>query len=108
MGFNPYNHRHFAGTSELGYATGEANIQNCTTNGIIEATSRYKAFKAEVHNPTPKAVSTAKIINKGNRKTVTGGRIPKLRVKTIMTTNPIAKSTTPEQTAAKGKINRGK
>jgi len=33
---------------------------------------------------------------------------PKLKVKMIMTTNPIAKSTTPEQTAANGKISRGK
>jgi len=108
IGFNPYNHRHRAGTNELGYATGEASIQNCTTNGTIEATSRYKAFSAEVHNPTPSAVSTAKIINTGKSTTVAGGWIPKLKVKRIITTNPIAKSTTPEQTADKGKINRGK
>jgi hypothetical protein len=28
IGFSPYSQRHFAGTSELGYATGDANIQN--------------------------------------------------------------------------------
>src|SRR5271154_528390 len=33
MGFSPYSHRHRCGTSELGYATGEANIQNCMRNG---------------------------------------------------------------------------
>src|ERR1700675_4900155 len=40
IGFNPYSQRHRAGTSELGYATGDASIQNCTTNGITARTSR--------------------------------------------------------------------
>src|SRR5580704_11434524 len=33
MGFNPYSHRHRCDTSEEGYATGEANIQNWIRNG---------------------------------------------------------------------------
>src|SRR2546425_7341172 len=34
IGFNPYSHRHLSGTSVLGYATGDANIQNWMANGI--------------------------------------------------------------------------
>ena len=40
--------------------------------------------------------------------TVTGGWIPKASVNTTITTSPIAKSTNPDNTAATGKINRGK
>jgi hypothetical protein len=33
MGLRPYSQRHRSGTRLLGYATGEANIQNCTRKG---------------------------------------------------------------------------
>src|SRR5260370_1270729 len=66
MGFSPYSQRHRCGTSELGYATGEANIQNCTRNGIIVVKSRYKALSAEVHSPTASAVNTARRISACN------------------------------------------
>src|SRR6266852_1576517 len=108
IGFSPYSQRQRAGTSELGYATGDASIQNCTTNGITARTSRYKAFSAEVHSPTPSAVSTANTMITGSSSTVAGGWIPNDSVKTNMTTRPMAKSTNPENTAATGKISRGK
>src|ERR1700684_1574086 len=108
IGFSPYNQRHRSGTSELGYATGDASIQNCTTNGMIDATSRYKAFSAEVQSPTPSAVATASSKNTGSSNTVAGGWIPKLSVKIIITANPIAKSSSPEHTAARGRNSRGK
>src|SRR6202012_3847367 len=108
IGFSPYSQRQRSGTSELGYATGDASIQNCTTNGMIEATSRYKALRAEVHSPTPSAVATAKSKNIGNNTTVAGGWIPKLSVKIIITAKPIAKSSSPEHTAASGSTSRGK
>src|ERR1044071_3165654 len=44
IGFSPYSHCHFTGTRLLGYATGDASIQNCTTNGNTYPTSRYSAF----------------------------------------------------------------
>src|SRR5438874_870707 len=59
IGFSPYSHRHLAGTRLLGYATGEASIQNCTRNGSTYPTSRYSAFNAESHSPTPSAVASA-------------------------------------------------
>src|SRR6267143_4546136 len=102
IGFSPYNQRQRAGTSELGYATGDASIQNCTTNGITARTSRYKAFSAEVHSPTPSAVSTASTISTGSSSTVAGGWIPNESVSATITTRPIAKSTSPENTAAMG------
>src|ERR1700693_431375 len=108
IGFRPYSQRHFAGTSELGYATGDASIQNCTTNGITARTSRYKAFSAEVHSPTPSAVSTASTIITGSSSTVAGGWIPNDSVSTTITNRPLAKSTNPENTAAIGRISRGK
>src|SRR5258708_5984263 len=108
IGFSPYSQRQRAGTSELGYATGDASIQNCTTNGITARTSRYKAFSAEVHSPTPSAVSTARTIKTGSSSTVAGGWIPKETVNTTITTSPITKSTKPENTAATRKIKRGK
>src|SRR6202521_1784945 len=108
MGFSPYSQRQRAGTNELGYATGDASIQNCTTKGITARTSRYKAFNADVHSPPPSAVKMARTIKTGNRSTVAGGRIPNDSVKTTITTRPIAKSTNPENTAATGRISRGK
>src|SRR5713226_7045875 len=108
IGFSPYSQRQRSGTKELGYATGDASIQNCTTNGITARTSRYKAFSAEVHNPTPSAVSTASTISTGSSSTVAGGWIPNDSVSTTITTRPIAKSTSPENTAAIGRISRGK
>src|SRR6266404_1106630 len=108
IGFSPYSQRQRAGTSELGYATGDASIQNCTTNGITARTSRYKAFSAEVHSPTPSAVSTASTISTGSSSTVAGGWMPNDSVKTNITTSPMAKSTKPENTAATGRISLGK
>ena len=89
----PIKHRQRCGTSELGYATGEASIQNCTANGIIDVTSRYSALSAEVHSPTARAVSTARTISTGNNSTVAGGRIPKDKVSAIITMSPMPKST---------------
>src|SRR5260370_30242108 len=108
IGFSPYSQRQRAGTSELGYATGDASIQNCTTNGITARTSRYKAFSAEVHSPTPSAASTARTIKTGSSSTVAGGWIPNDTASTTSTTRPIAKSTSPENTAASGRITPGK
>src|SRR6266849_4924598 len=108
MGFKPYSQRHFSGTSELGYATGDASIQNCTTNGITYFTSRYKAFSAESHNPTPSAVRTASKSSTGSSSATSPGRNPYASVKITSPTNPMQKSTSPESTAETGKINRGK
>src|SRR5713101_1664626 len=76
IGFNPYSHRHFSGTSVLGYATGDANIQNCTRNGITYRTSRYSAFSADNHNPTPSAVKNASASKAGSHSAASVGRIP--------------------------------
>src|SRR5262249_40196592 len=76
IGFNPYNHRQRAGTSELGYATGEANIQNCSKNGVTYRTSRYSAFNADSHSPTPGAVATASKRKSGNRSEEAAGLNP--------------------------------
>src|SRR5258708_5940549 len=108
IGLRPYSQRHRCGTSELGYATGEANIQNCTRNGIIVVKSRYKALSAEVHSPTASAVNTARRISAGNNSTVAPGRIPNDNVTTIITTKPMQKSTSGEHTAASGSTSRGK
>src|ERR1700719_1628836 len=70
-------------------------------------TSRYKAFSAEVHNPTPSAVNTANKISTGSSSTVAGGSMPKESVSTTTTTSPIAKSSKPKHTAPKGRLSRG-
>src|SRR6266851_2079014 len=108
IGFNPYNQRHLAGTRLLGYATGDASIQNCTRNGITYCTSRYIAFNAESHNPTPSAVASASSSKNGNQIACTPGRNPYPSVIANSTANAIAKSTRPESTLERGRINRGK
>src|SRR5713226_4142470 len=108
IGFNPYSHRHFSGTSVLGYATGDANIQNCTRNGITYRTSRYSAFSADNHNPTPSAVKNASASKAGSHSAASVGRIPYATVKIASTANPIAKSTRPESAAEIGRMSRGK
>src|SRR5271170_2083715 len=71
MGFSPYSHRHRCGTSELGYATGEANIQNWIKKGTTYRTSRYSALSADIHSPTPRAVRTASSISTGSQSAAT-------------------------------------
>src|SRR5437870_8470068 len=74
IGFSPYSQRHFAGTRLLGYATGDASIQNCTRNGVTYFTSRYNAFSAESHKPIPSAVANASNNKNGNHTACTPGR----------------------------------
>src|SRR5206468_5729093 len=76
MGLSPYSHRQRTGTSEEGYATGEANIQNWIRNGITYRTSRYRAFRADSHNPTPSAVKKASASSAGSHSAASVGRIP--------------------------------
>src|SRR5713226_7743388 len=108
MGFRPYSQRHRSGTSELGYATGDANIQNCTANGTTYLTSRYSAFSADIHNPTPSAVSTARSSNRGSHSAASDGLMPYTAATMSSTTNPMAKSTSPDTTAESGSTSRGK
>src|SRR5713101_324760 len=108
IGFNPYSHRHLSGTSELGYATGDANIQNWTANGTTYLTSRYSAFSADIHNPTPSAVSTARSSNRGSHSAASDGLMPYTAATMSSTTNPMAKSTSPDTTAESGSTSRGK
>ena len=76
IGFSPYSQRHFSGTSVLGYATGDANIQNYMRKGVTYRTSRYKAFSADNHNPTPSAVKNASASSAGSHSAASVGRIP--------------------------------
>ena len=99
--------RQRCGTSELGYATGEANIQNCTANGMMDATSRYSALSAEVHSPTARAVNTARTIRPATAapSPAAGSR---RQVSAIITISPMQKSMSGEHTAASGSTSRGK
>ena len=45
------------------YATGEAYIHAWSKKGIMWVTSRYCTFKADSHNPTAKAVSSASMMS---------------------------------------------
>src|SRR5438477_1349211 len=108
IGFSPYSQRHFAGTRLLGYATGDANIQNCTRKGVTYFTSRYSAFNAESHKPTPNAVASASSNNSGSHNAFTPGRNPYPSTIASNTTNAIPKSTSPDITLERGKISRGK
>src|SRR5206468_10937902 len=76
MGLSPYSHRHRTGTSDEGYATGDANIQNWIINGITYRTSRYSAFSADNHNPTPSAVKKASASSAGSHSAASVGRMP--------------------------------
>src|SRR6266478_10217818 len=108
IGFSPYSHCHLPGTRLLGYATGDASIQNCTRNGITYFTSRYSAFNAESHKPTPNAVASASSTKNGSHSACTPGRNPYPSTRASSTTNAITKSTSPDITLERGKINRGK
>src|SRR5690349_1717392 len=108
MGFSPYSHRHFCGTSEDGYATGEANIQNCTRNGTTYFTSRYSAFSADIQSPTPSAVKIARSSKPGSHSAFSPGWIPYTASTTPRTTKPMLRSTSPETTAESGSTSRGK
>src|SRR5439155_8948396 len=68
MGLRPYNGRQTSGTREAGYATGVANIQNCTANGRTYRTSRYSTLSAENQSVAASAVATARSANAGTRK----------------------------------------
>src|SRR5438094_3075778 len=52
MGLSPYSHRQRTGTSEEGYATGEANIQNRIRNGNTYRRARCSTFSADRQQPT--------------------------------------------------------
>src|ERR1041384_548347 len=108
IGFSPYSQRHLSGTRLLGYATGDASIQNCTTNGNTYPTSRYSAFSADSHNPTPKAVANDSNTKNGSHTACAPGRNPYFRTSASSTTNEMAKSTRPDTTPEIGKIDRGK
>src|SRR6266851_8328590 len=108
IGFSPYSQRHRSGTSVLGYATGDANIQNCTANGTTYLTSRYSAFSADIHNPTPSAVSTARSSSSGSHNAASDGLMPYTAATMSSTTNRMAKSTSPDRTAESGSTSRGK
>src|SRR5437016_11116715 len=76
IGLSPYSQRQRIGTSEEGYATGEANIQNWIRNGITYRTSRYSALSADNHNPTPSAVKKASASSAGSHSAASVGRMP--------------------------------
>src|SRR5439155_9291864 len=86
----------------------EASSQNCIRKGVTYRTSRYSAFSADSHRPTPSAVPTASNSRNGNNNTCAPGRIPYQTTITTSATNAIAKSTRPESTLESGKISRGK
>src|SRR5438105_4763083 len=76
MGFRAYKSRQCSGTSELGYATGEINIQNCVMKTNVYRTSRYCTLSAASHSPTASAVMMANSTNNGTVTTAQVGVIP--------------------------------
>src|SRR6266511_583635 len=65
IGLSAYKGRHWAGTIEVGYATGVANSQICATNGNVYRMSLYLTLSAESHSPTESAVITASSVHSG-------------------------------------------
>src|SRR5271169_1353298 len=76
MGFSPYTVRHGSLRRLLGYAIGVANIQNCVRKGIVNLTSLYWTLSADNQRPTPRDVTTVRMMNAGIQKIFHPGVIP--------------------------------
>jgi len=65
IGLRAYIRRNFSGTIDAGYTMGEANIQSCTRNGMVNLISLYLAFRAAKNMPMPLAVNIINITRSG-------------------------------------------
>ena len=73
IGFRAYIRRYFSGTMDAGYTMGEANIQSCTRNGMVNFMSLYFAFRADKNMPMPLDANIISVIRNGVNKIMTVG-----------------------------------